>query len=61
MDPYEPLYGLDAFPQLGLLNRRDNPLWEPIRGKLGYALRYAYRMNLATAVSHNDLALTVFA
>jgi len=60
MDPYEPLYGLDAFPGWGPLNNHDNPLWEPIRRNLGYTLRYANRMNLVSMIPRDDLASTKY-
>ena len=60
MDPYEQLYGLDAFPQWGAIHRRDHPFWEPIRRNLAYTLGYADRMNLATMVPRNDLASTEY-
>ena len=56
MDPYEKLYGLDAFPQWGAIHRRDHPLWEPIRRNLAHTLRYAKRMHLAAMAPRGDLA-----
>jgi hypothetical protein len=58
MDPYEPLYGLDAFPHWGAINRRDQPFWEPIRRNLGHTLRYAARMDMSRMVPRGDLAST---
>jgi hypothetical protein len=58
MDPYEPLYGLDAFPHWGRINRRDAPFWEAIRVNLGQSRAYAGRMNLAKAIPHGELAST---
>jgi len=60
MDPYEPLYGLDTFPHWGPLNRRDNPLWEPIRQNMGYTHRFARRMDLPAMTPRNDLASTQY-
>ena len=60
MDPYEPLYGLETFPHWGPLNRRDNPLWAPIRQNMGYTLLFARRMNLAAMTPKNELASTQY-
>src|SRR5262245_6180798 len=38
------------------LNRRDDPTWEPVRRALGFTRQLADRMDLASAVPHNDLA-----
>ena len=40
------------------LNRRDDWTWEPVRKALGYARAYSLRMDLASAMPHNDLAST---
>lgn len=48
MDPYDGL----------ILGNRFDPKWEPIRRSLGYTLRYAQRMNLASMTPHNALAST---
>jgi len=58
MDPYEPLYGLDHFPHWGRINRRDALFWESIRHNLGYARRFAERINLARMAPRGDLAST---
>jgi hypothetical protein len=36
------------------------PQWDPIRRNLGYTFSYANRMDLASAVPHNDLASTQY-
>ena len=58
MDPYEPLYGLDHFPHWGRINRRDARFWESIRRNLGYARRFAQRINLALTAPRGDLVST---
>jgi hypothetical protein len=60
MDPYEKLYGLDAFPAWGRIHDRDHPLWEPIRRNLTYTLDYASRMDLASMTPRGDLASTAY-
>ncbi len=56
MDPYEPLRGLEHYPHWADYNRRDHPMWEPIRKNMGYARYLAERMDLAAAVPRSDLA-----
>jgi hypothetical protein len=58
MDPYEKLYGLDAFPSWGAIHRRDHPMWEPIRRSLTYTLDYAARIDLAAMEPRGELAST---
>ncbi len=58
MDPYEPLYGLDAFPHWGTINRRDHPLWAPIRRSLSYTAQYARRIDLAQMIPAFELSST---
>jgi hypothetical protein len=58
MDPYEKLYGLDAFPAWGRIHDRDHPMWEPIRRNLGYTLAYADRLDLASMAPWGDLSST---
>jgi hypothetical protein len=58
MDPYEKLYGLDAFPPWGAIHRRDHPLWAYVRRNLAYTLDYANRMDLAAMSPRKDLAST---
>jgi hypothetical protein len=58
MDPYEPLYGLDHFPNWGPINCREHPFWEPIRMNLGDARHYAERLDLSRAVPRGDLVST---
>ena len=58
MDPYEPIYGLESFDVWGPLNRRDHPIWQPLRDNMGHARRYTERMNLAAATPHEGLAST---
>ena len=58
MDPYEPLYGLDAFPHWGAINRRDHPMWEPVRRSLSYTAQYARRIDLVHMVPAPQLSST---
>jgi len=37
-----------------------DPRWDPIRRNMGYTLSYARRMNMASMVPRNDLALTQY-
>jgi hypothetical protein len=60
MDPYEKLYGLDAFPAWGAIHHRDHPLWEPIRRNLTYTLGYANRVDLASMTPRGDLTSTAY-
>jgi len=50
MDPYDGV----------VLGQRFDPKWDPIRRSMGYALRYANRMNLAAMAPRNDLASTKY-
>jgi len=50
MDPYDG----------AVLGKRFDPQWEPIRRNLGYARRYAERMNLAAMTPRSDLASTKY-
>jgi hypothetical protein len=50
MDPYDG----------SVLGKRFDPQWHPIRRNLGYALRLARRLDLATMVPHDRLASTTY-
>ncbi|MBN1417816.1 MAG: hypothetical protein JXP34_03520 [Planctomycetes bacterium] len=50
MDPYDGV----------VLGTRFDPKWDPIRRSLGYTLRFADRMDLASMVPRNDLASTKY-
>lgn len=50
MDPYDG----------SVLGKPFDPQWEPIRRNLGYALRYARRMDLAAATPRDDLSSTKY-
>lgn len=62
MDPWEPIP--DDMPwwvKNGVsLNQRYYHLWDPVRRNLGYARRYALRMDLAACVPHNELCTSTF-
>jgi hypothetical protein len=60
MDPWLPIPGkLIGDGYFGSdLNRRDYPDWEPIRKNMGYTLRYAQRMDLASMTPRRKLAST---
>ncbi len=63
MDPYsETQYGENDSVWTDHLtgNTVLDPRWEPIRKSMGYTLRYASRMDLASAEPHNDLASTKY-
>ncbi|MFC1717657.1 DUF6298 domain-containing protein [Candidatus Poribacteria bacterium] len=63
MDPYsETQYGENDSAWTDHLSGKTvlDPRWEPIRKSMGYTLRYASRMNLASAKPHNDLASTKY-
>lgn len=61
MDPWEPVPGhtIDGYASDDL-NRKDNPQWEPIRDNLGYARKYALRMDLNYALPHGELSTSNF-
>lgn len=40
------------------VNRRDHPIWEPVRKALGHTRTYALRMDFAEAVPYGELAST---
>jgi hypothetical protein len=50
MDPYDG----------SVLGERFDPKFEPLRRNMGYALRYARRVNLAAMTPHSELASTEF-
>ena len=56
MDPYESQYGLIDSPYQGILDRRDHPLWAPIRRNMGYSRQYALRMDLNHSRPMNELS-----
>ncbi len=63
MDPYsETQYGENDSAWTDHLTGKTvlDPRWEPIRKSMGYTLKYASRMDLASAKPHNDLASTKY-
>ncbi|MHC4565281.1 MAG: DUF6298 domain-containing protein [Planctomycetota bacterium] len=50
MDPYDG----------GVLGKRFDPKFEPLRRNMGYTLHYARKMNLAAMTPHGELASTKF-
>ncbi len=55
---YNPLF-MDPYHGT-VLGEQLDPKWEPVRRSLGYALKYANRMNLVEMVPHNELASTKY-
>lgn len=60
MDPYEPTFGLDAFPVWGQINSRDNPFWDPIRKNLAMSLSLSRQLDLAKLTPRSDAASSGF-
>ncbi len=63
MDPYsETQYGGNDSAWTDHLTGKTalDPRWEPIRKSMGYTLRYASKMDMASAKPHNDLASTKY-
>jgi hypothetical protein len=62
MDPWEPIPAdMPGWVQGGVsLNRRSYHLWDPVRRNLGYARRYAERLDLNACVPHGDLCTSTY-
>ena len=62
MDPWEPIPADMPGWQRGnvSLNRRYYHLWDQVRRKLGYARRWARRMDLNACVPHDDLCTLTY-
>ena len=62
MDPYEPMHGMDddRWGAWCPLNRRDHPLFEPIRLSMGYSRVFAGRLDLGAVRPMPDLASSRF-
>lgn len=62
MDPWEPIAGRsnDGVPGTKDMNRRDYPGWDPIRKNMGYARKYAERIDLNKMVPHSELATSTY-
>jgi len=62
MDPWEPIPGELDWWQDGAIsrNQRYYYAWDPMRRNLGYARRFALRVDLNTCVPHNELCTSTF-
>ena len=62
MDPWEPIPAdMPGWVHDGVsLNRRYYHLWDPVRRNLGYARRYAERVDLSRAVPHDELCTSTY-
>ncbi len=62
MDPWEPMHGMDGerWGEWSRLNRRDHPLYEPIRLNMGYTRSYARRLDLGEVRPRPDLSSSRF-
>ncbi len=67
MDPWHPFFknrdpDITPWSFIGGINKdqRDYPDWAPLRSNMGYILKYAEKMDLATMFPHSELSSTTY-